>query len=198
MVNFIFVWDLEIIDKMEKEKLSYKDEVKRAMNYLGSHKRVIFLGQGVKYRHGVIYETLEDVADEQKIEMPIMEDSQLGISIGLSMIGYIPVTIYPRFDFLLCATNQLVNHLDKLSQISKGKYNPFVIIRTAIGSKSPIDGGLQHTSDYTNAFRLLLKNIKVVTLDKKEEIFDEYKKALYTNNSTLFIEYIDMYNKEEK
>ena len=41
----------------------------------------------------------------------------MGISTGLALNGFIP-DCYPRFDFLILALNQLVNHLDKLDKMS--------------------------------------------------------------------------------
>ena len=41
--------------------------------------------------------------------------------------------------------NQLVNHLDKIEIISKGNFKPKVIVRVLVGSKKPLDAGLQHT-----------------------------------------------------
>ena len=43
----------------------------------------------------------------------------MGLSLGLALQGFVPVSIYPRIDFLLSATNQLVNHLDKIRLMSK-------------------------------------------------------------------------------
>ena len=53
----------------------------------------------------------------------------MGISTGLALSGYVPVTCYPRFDFLLLAMNQLVNHLDKIRVMSNNEFQPKVIIR---------------------------------------------------------------------
>ena len=47
------------------------------------------------------------------IELPVAEEMQMGMSFGMSLDGTIPISIYPRWNFLLCAINQLVNHLDK-------------------------------------------------------------------------------------
>ena len=60
----------------------------------------------------------------------------MGISTGLALQGYIPITCYPRFDFLILAMNQLVNHLDKIRHMSFDEFKPRVIIRTSIGSKN--------------------------------------------------------------
>ena len=39
----------------------------------------------------------------------------MGMAIGLSLSGFIPVCCYPRFDFFILALNQAVNHLDKIN-----------------------------------------------------------------------------------
>ena len=121
----------------------------------------------------------------------------MGISTGLALNGFIPVTCYPRFDFLILSLNQLVNHLDKIKDMSLGKLKAKVIIRTSIGSKKPLNGGPQHTQDHTIAIKKMLKNIEVVKLKKTNQIFKSYKKALKRKDmkSTLLIEYGDYYNK---
>ena len=43
----------------------------------------------------------------------------MGISTGLTGNGYIPVSCYPRFDFLILAMNQLINHLIRCSICQK-------------------------------------------------------------------------------
>ena len=107
------------------------------------------------------------------------------------IINFFQIT---RFDFLICATNQLVNHLDKIEQMSNHEFNPKVIIRTAIGATEPLYPGLQHCSDYTKSFKTMLKNVDVVVLRNSKEIFPEYEKALNKKKSTLLIEHIDLYN----
>ena len=147
--------------------MKYIEELIRSIEYLAKDERTIFLGQSVKYSGNAIYNTLKSINDSKKIETPVFEEVQMGLSTGLALNGFIPITCYPRFDFLILACNQLVNHLDKMEYMSKGKMKPRVIIRTSIGAKEPLDGGPQHTSDYTEAFKKMLTNVKVVrSVDK--------------------------------
>jgi pyruvate/2-oxoglutarate/acetoin dehydrogenase E1 component len=88
------------------------------MNYLAKKKDTIFLGQSVKYSGNAIFNTLVGVPNHKKIELPVFEDTQMGMSIGLALQGFVPITCYPRFDFLILAFNQLVNHLDKIRKMS--------------------------------------------------------------------------------
>ena len=176
--------------------MKYVDHLVKSMEYLAKDPRTIFIGQSVKYSGNSIYNTLKTIDDSRKIETPVFEETQMGLSIGLAMNGYVPVTCYPRFDFLLCAVNQLVNHLDKMEEMTRGTYKPRVIVRTSIGAKEPLNGGVQHTKDHTEAFRKLLENVEVVLLENKEDIFPAYQRALERQDekSTLIVEYGEYYS----
>lgn len=175
--------------------MTYKDELTKAMKLLAEDKRVIFLGQTASYPGSPMHGTLEKIAASKRIELPLIEDVQMGMSIGLSLQGYVPVSLYPRMDFLICAMNQLVNHLDKIEEMSNYQFKPKVIIRSAIGSTKPFYPGIQHCSDYTESFKLILRNTNVVKLENPKEIIPEYKRALESDKSTLLVEISDIYDK---
>ena len=163
-------------------KLKYKSELIRSMNMLGRNKKTIFLGQSVKYSGNAIFNTLKGVPNKKKIELPVFEDVQMGMSIGLALDGYIPISCYPRFDFLVLAFNQMVNHLDKIKKMSNEQFKPKIIIRTSIGSRYPLDGGPQHTQDYTKIFRNILTEIKVIMLNDPKKIYKTYKECINKKN----------------
>lgn len=175
--------------------MSYFDELTTAMTLLSEHPDTLFCGQSMVYPGNAIYRTLVNVPDEKKIELPVAEEMQMGMSIGLALEGYIPISIFPRFDFLLLAVNQLVNHLDKIGEMSHGEYSPKVIIRTAIGSVDPLYPGPQHCQDYTLAFQHLLKHIEVIKLESAKQIVPAYNHALLNSQSTLLIEKGELYGK---
>ena len=169
----------------------YEQEITRAMTMLGQHEKTLFVGQSVRYDGQALFNTFSGVPMEKRIEMPVAEDFQMGFCTGLSLQGYIPISFYPRFDFLLLAVNQLVNHLDKIPMVSD--WRPKVIIRTAVGATKPLDAGPQHTQDHTEAFRLMLNTVDVVTIDSHEVAFDAYQKALNSPRSTVMVEYMEKY-----
>jgi len=178
--------------------LSYREAVCEAMKMLGQDSRTIFIGQSVGYTGTLVYDTLKDVPMDKRLELPVTEEMQMGISIGLSLMGYIPVSIFPRFDFLLLAVNQLVNHLDRCEEMSHGAYKPKVIIRTVVGATVPLYPGSQHCQDYTEAFRAMLKNTEVVELNDPEDILPTYKEALHSPRSYLLVEKGNLYGVVEK
>ena len=173
----------------------YVHALKESMDMLGRDSRTLFLGQTVVFG-GSRYTTatLQDVPLEKRVELPIIEDLQMGISTGLALGGYIPVSIYPRFDFLPLAADQLVNHLDKVEEMSAGQFRPRVIIRTIVGGTKPIHPGPQHSQNHLEAFRSLVKNIDVISLRDAQEIVPAYRAALESDRSTLLVEYGNLHH----
>ena len=137
--------------------LKYFDELKRSMEYLAEDPATVFIGQAVACPGTAMSNTLKEISNDRKVELPVDEDMQMGMTNGLALQGKLPVSIFPRWNFLLLATNQLVNHLDKFSDMSAGGYQPKAIIRTSIGSQRPLHPGHQHIGDYTDAYRKMLK-----------------------------------------
>ena len=178
--------------------MKYLEEIQKATALLAEHPKTIFIGQSVAYPGNAIYKSLIDLPQEKKIETPVFEETQMGISIGLALEGFIPVSIFPRFNFLIIALNQLVNHLDKISQISGGKLAPKIIIKTMVGSVRPLDPGHQHKSNFTEPFRQMLENVVIEDLTEPEMIFPAYEKALTRTDgkSTILVEYGDYYNEK--
>jgi pyruvate/2-oxoglutarate/acetoin dehydrogenase E1 component len=181
--------------------LRYKNEIIRSMEWLAEKEDTIFLGQAVNYSGNAMYNTTKTISNDKKIELPVFEDVQMGMSLGMAYDGIVPITSYPRFDFLICAVNQLVNHVDKMTIISEGQYQPRIIIRTSIGSRIPLDAGEQHTQDHTQAFKNLLKRVHVVVLDEWHDVFPAFQHAYerqpvskYDSLVTLLIEWGDHYN----
>tara|TARA_R110000824_G_scaffold41348_1_gene123063 strand:- start:1012 stop:1551 length:540 start_codon:yes stop_codon:yes gene_type:complete len=176
----------------------YFDELKRSMDYLAQKSNTVFLGQAVAYKGTAMTNTLKDVPKEKLIEMPVSEEMQMGITNGIAVEGSVPISIYPRWNFVLLAVNQLVNHLDKLPDYSNGEYRPRVIIRTGIGSVRPLNPQLQHTGDFTEAFQKMLTNIEVIRLEEPEDIFPAYYKAYNRGDgkSTIVVEYGDYYSEK--
>jgi hypothetical protein len=93
----------------------YKDELTKAMTFLAEKEDTIFIGQQIVYAGNPMSTTLTEVPKEKMIEVPVMEETQMGMSLGLAMNGHKVVSFYPRWDFLICASNQLINHLDKIN-----------------------------------------------------------------------------------
>lgn len=171
----------------------YVDALTQSMKLCMEDPKTLFIGQQIRWYGNPMSKTIEGLPKERMIETPVMEESQMGMSMGLAMRGHTVVTFYPRWDFLILAANQLVNHLDKLSAMSDGEWKPKVIIRVGKGSDKPLDPGHQHKADYSDAFDLMLKHIPIVKLDSYNKIIPAYETALQRQGSTILVEYPELY-----
>lgn len=164
--------------------MTFARAVNDAMRMLAADPRTVFVGQSVAYDGAAIYHSLDGVPMDKRLEFPVVENLQLGYCVGLSLTGKLPICIFPRMDFMLLAMDALVNHLDKLPGFG---WHPKVIIRTRVGQKKPLDAGPQHSNDYTEAFRLMMK-IPVWRVTNAGAVSDAYARALDYNGSCLIVE----------
>ena len=165
-------------------------KLNEAMLYLASKPNTLFVGQAVCYPGQAAFKSFDGIPMERRIEMPVAEDMQMGICIGLALEGFVPISFYPRWDFLLLAANQLVNHLDKAPLFG---WKPKVIIRTAIGHTSPMDAGPQHTQNHTGPFRWMLDSVEVIEIHDPNKIMDAYHYAWDAEKSVIVVEHMSYY-----
>jgi len=165
----------------------YLNQVCLAMKRVSQVKNTIFLGQSVKYSGNSIYASLKDVPMKKKFELPVFEDVQMGITIGLAMQSFVPITCFPRFDFLILALNQLVNHADKIDHLTNNQFKSKIIIRTLVGAKKPLDAGPQHTQDHTEALKKLLINTKIIKIKKNSNVLKKYLEPFKNNKYKIFL-----------
>lgn len=175
--------------------MKYFDELKRSMNWLAEKPDVLFLGQAVEYDGTAMTNTLKEVDRGKLLEMPVNEDMQMGMTLGMALNGRVPVSIFPRWNFLLLASNQLINHIDKIKIMSNGGYTPKIIIRVSIGSQRPLHPQHQHIADFTAAFKGMCDFVDIIRLDEPEQIFEAFKYAYERTDNcpTILVEWGDYY-----
>jgi pyruvate/2-oxoglutarate/acetoin dehydrogenase E1 component len=170
--------------------MKYFDELKRTMEWVALQPRTIFLGQAVGVPGTFMFNTLKDTASEKRIELPVCESFQMQITLGMALSGYLPISVFPRQNFMMLGMGDLANMIDKMPDIAPDAVHQKVIIRTSVGPDAPVHPGHQHVGDFTDAFKLIFKNIDVVRLDEPQDIFPAYQRALDPNfkKSSLLIE----------
>jgi pyruvate/2-oxoglutarate/acetoin dehydrogenase E1 component len=178
--------------------MKYFDELKRSMTWLGEQPNTLFLGQAVEYAGTGMTNTISEVSKTKLLEMPVNEDMQMGMTIGMALNGTVPISIYPRWNFLVLAANQIVNHLDKLKIMSADGFKTNIIIRTGIGSQRPLHPQHQHISDLTSGFKAMCDWVDIIRLDEPHQIFEAYKYAYERkdNRPTIIVEWGDYYGEK--
>ena len=178
---------------MSDKPSPYKDSLINAITYLGNKDNTIFIGQQIVYPGNPMSTTLGNVARDKMIEVPVMEETQMGMSLGIAMTGKTVITFYPRWDFIISATNQLVNHVDKYELMTGKKAN--ILIRLGKGADTPLDPGHQHKGNYINEFKSLCPNITFYDLTDYNSILDSYISAYEQGGVHVLVEYPELYFK---
>ncbi len=168
----------------------YWETIKNEMYILAKNPKVVFLGQQCMSED--FYGTLVDIPSHARREMPVAEEMQLGICIGMSLEDYLPVCIYQRMDFIMRTMDQLVNHLNLINRMSYGKFNPKVVIRTTIGTTKPLNCGLQHSGNLTELLKKAV-DFPVLLLNTVKEVKEGYKLARKIDTSIILIEKQELY-----
>lgn len=178
--------------------MKYKDAIKQSMDLLAKDPMTRFIGYNTRCG-GKANGTLVDVPENQLVETPVAENLMLGMATGMAIEGFKPVVYFERCDFILNAIDALVNHLDIIKTISKGEYDPKVIIRVVIGStQNPLFTGATHTSDYSTALNGMLSNVVVAKAWWPNHVLDFYEQANTWEDSFIILEDRDLYDREEQ
>ena len=171
----------------------YKDALTNAMTELAKLEDTIFIGQQIVYAGNPMSTTLGDVPKEKMIEVPVMEETQMGMSLGLAITGKTVISFYPRWDFVISAANQLINHVDKYELMNGKKVN--ILIRVGKGADVPLDPGHQHKANYINEFKTMCPNIEIHDLKTWQDVELSYKYAIDNGGVHILAEYPELYNK---
>jgi pyruvate/2-oxoglutarate/acetoin dehydrogenase E1 component len=171
--------------------MKYLEEVDRGMKLLADSGTTI-IGQAVAYKGHAITRQAGFWPEDKRVELPVAEEMQTGMALGMSLAGDIPVSIYPRMNFLICAANQLLNHLDKWELMGGGF--PHVILKAVVGSEHPLDPGHQHKANWASEITNMCEKIKVHNLIYTHKVFPAYESAITDKNVHLIIEHGDLYS----
>jgi len=173
--------------------MNYKEELQKSMDLLAKE-GYIFFGQNMKFGGTSMFHMLKHLPEEQRIELPVFENTQAGMGTGMNLIGDKICSIYPRFDFFPLAFDHLINHLDKMEEMSDGQFKPKQIFRVCVGSTKPLMPGPQHSKNYTEALKKMVTNIDVRELLQPEDVLRAYEDAVKSDKSFIIVEHSDLYN----
>jgi pyruvate/2-oxoglutarate/acetoin dehydrogenase E1 component len=117
----------------------------------------------------------------------------VGLAIGMSFEGFIPVIYFERHDFMLVAMDAIVNHVDKIERISHKQFKVPVIMRAVVADGGPFYSGPTHSQDITKGLEAL---VSFPVLDPEPQyILDAYRQAMDSDRPTIIIERKSLYDK---
>ncbi|MCG9875861.1 MAG: alpha-ketoacid dehydrogenase subunit beta [Leptospiraceae bacterium] len=139
----------------EKEEIiTYKNAIFQAMDsILAEKENSIILGQGVTDPTSIFGTTkglAEKYGESRVIDMPIMEEGMTGIGVGAALNGIYSIQTHIRVDFLILASNQLINMAAKYKYMFDGSFEVPMLIRAVVGRSW--GQGPQHSQSLQSLF----------------------------------------------
>ena len=143
--------------------LSIIQAVNQALiNEMKNDDTVIAYGEDVGLEGGVFRATVDlqkTYGKERAFDTPLAESAIVGTAIGMAINGLKPVVEMQFSGFSYPAFNQIISHVARMRNRSRGKYNLPMVIR------APYGGGiraLEHHSESTEALYAQIPGLKVV------------------------------------
>lgn len=127
--------------------ISYGEAIREAFVYLlNRYPKVFAIGQGL-WSPWYVGNSMTDLdklfGKARVIDTPVSELACTGAAVGASLCGYRPIVIHPRMDFMVLATDQIVNQAAKWHNMLGGQVSPAVTIRAIINRGG--EQGAQHS-----------------------------------------------------
>lgn len=121
------------MQEAESKSTSYCQAILEAHHYLlERYPDVFVIGQGL-WSPWYVGDSMRDLdklyGRDRVMDTPVAEDATTAIAAGASLCGYRPLVVHPRVDFMILATNSLVNQISKWSHMLGGQSHPSVTIR---------------------------------------------------------------------
>lgn len=131
----------------ETKELAYCDGLLEAHHHLLSkHKDVFVIGQGL-WSPWYVGNSMKDLdkiyGKERVIDTPVSEDATTAVAVGAALCGYRPLVVHPRVDFMILASNSIVNQAAKWSHMLGGQARPGVTFRGIVNRGG--EQGAQHS-----------------------------------------------------
>ncbi len=123
---------------------------------------VVVYGEDVGYEGGVFRATVglqEEFGKSRSFDTPLAESAIVGTAVGMAINGFKPVVEMQFMGFIYPAVNQIVSHVSRYRNRTRGQRSMPIVIR------APYGGGiraLEHHSESTEAMFAHIPGLKVV------------------------------------
>jgi 2-oxoisovalerate dehydrogenase E1 component beta subunit len=150
--------------------------------------RVVLLGEDIGTLGGVFRITdglQKDFGDQRVMDTPLAESGIVGISIGLAIRGYRPVAEIQFDGFSFPALDQILSHLAKYRNRSKGFQPMPVVVRIPYGGGI---GAVEHHSESPEALYAHTAGLKVVTPATPADAYSLLRESIELDDPVIFLE----------
>jgi len=184
---------------MTAPTMTYAEGIRSAFAYLlRKYPSVFAIGQGLWspwYVGTTMRELEKEFGRNRIIDSPVSELGTTGVALGASLFGYRPIVVHPRIDFMLLATDQIVNQAAKWRHMLGGQIAPAMVIRGVINRGG--EQGAQH-SQALHAWFAHIPGLRVVMPATPSDARDLLISATLCNDPVLYIDDRWLYDLEEE
>ncbi|MFC0446793.1 alpha-ketoacid dehydrogenase subunit beta [Rhodococcus jostii] len=155
---------------------------------LAADENVVVFGEDVGTLGGVFRVTdglTRDFGDDRCFDTPLAESGIIGFAIGMAMAGFTPV-VEMQFDaFAYPAFEQIVSHVAKIRNRTKGALSVPIVIRIPFAGGI---GGVEHHCDSSEGYYSHTPGLKVVAPSTVEDAYTLLRKAIDDPDPVIFLE----------
>jgi pyruvate dehydrogenase E1 component beta subunit len=160
--------------------------------------RIIVLGEDVG-RDGGVFRATEGLFDkfgpERVMDTPLAESAIIGASIGMAALGLRPVPEVQFMGFIYPAFNQIVSHVARLRNRTRGRFTAPLTIRTPYGAGVK---ALEHHSESTEALFCQIPGLTVVVPSNPDDAKGLLIASLRSDDPVIFLEPTKLYRAEKQ
>jgi pyruvate dehydrogenase E1 component beta subunit len=136
------------------EKRTLLEAINEALRLeMAADERVILLGEDIGKEGGVfrVTEGLQPLYGVERVmDTPLTESGAVGMAIGMAIAGLRPVVEIQFMAFLYPALDQIMNHLGRMRNRSRGRFTCPLVIRT------PYGGGIHPPEHHSESYEAVL------------------------------------------
>ncbi len=150
--------------------------------------RVLIFGEDVGQLGGVfrVTDQLQATFGKERVyDTPLAESAIIGTAIGLAMYGYRPVAEMQFDGFTYPAFEQIVSHLAKMRNRSRGTVKLPVTVRIPYGGGI---GAVEHHSESPEAYWVHTQGLKVFTPGTPDDAYSMMREAVEMDDPVIFLE----------
>jgi pyruvate dehydrogenase E1 component beta subunit len=160
--------------------------------------RIVVFGEDVG-RDGGVFRATEGLVDkfgpDRVMDTPLAESAAIGAAIGMAAVGLRPVPEIQFMGFIYPAFNQIVSHVARLRNRTRGRFTAPLTIRTPYGAGVK---ALEHHSESTEALFCHIPGLTVVVPSSPFDAKGLLAAAIRSDDPVLFLEPTKLYRAEKQ
>ncbi|MFP5309917.1 MAG: alpha-ketoacid dehydrogenase subunit beta [Actinomycetes bacterium] len=155
---------------------------------MSEDEKVLVFGEDVGKLGGVfrVTDKLQDAFGEQRVyDTPLAESGIIGTAVGLALYGWRPVPEMQFDGFTYPAFEQIVSHVAKMRNRSRGTVKLPITIRIPYGGGI---GAVEHHSESPESYWVHTAGLKVFTPGTPEDGYSMMREAIAMDDPCIFLE----------